>query len=85
MATGKESIKSKGLLFEKPNPFDWSEYKKHHHKRMRKHIMADPYGCDRCGDTYNKNDLVKIKVNRFCKSCPTPHKIHYDRMCRNCL
>ncbi len=69
MATEKELIKSKELLFRKPNPFEWSEYKEHHHKRMRKHIMADPYQCDECGDTYNKDDLFIMKSKRFCKNC----------------
>jgi len=69
METGKESIKSKELLFRKPNPFEWSEYKKHHHERLRKHIMADPYQCDECGDTYNKKDLFKLNRDFLCRNC----------------
>ena len=45
---------------------DWGDKMKKHH---RKHIMADPYGCDRCGDTYNKNDLIKIQAERVCRNC----------------
>ena len=69
MGTEKESTKSKELLFRKPNPFDWSEYKEHLHKKMRKRIMADPYSCDECGDTYNKDDLYKLQDNKICKNC----------------
>ena len=69
MGTEKESTKSKELLFRKPNPFEWSEYKKHHHERLWKHIMDDPYGCDRCGDTYNIKDLVKLQNDRVCRNC----------------
>ena len=51
------------------NDFNWSEYKKCTHKRLRKHIMDDPYGCDLCGDTYNKNDLEKLEDGRICRNC----------------
>ena len=69
MAAGKESIKSRELIFKKQNPFEWSEYKEHHHKRMREYIMADPYGCDRCCDTYRKKDLIKLQDERVCRNC----------------
>ena len=69
MDAGKESTKSKERLFSLPNPFEWSNYKKHLHKGMWKHIMKDPYGCDECGDTYNRNDLIKIQADRVCKNC----------------
>ena len=51
------------------NNFEWSNYKAKTHKGLRKHIMADPYSCDECGDTYNKNDLCKIQADRVCKNC----------------
>ena len=57
------------LLHELPNPFKWSNYKQHLHKRMIDYIMKDPYGCDNCGDTYNKGDLHKMKKQRICKNC----------------
>lgn len=38
----------------------------------RKHILADPYPCDDCGDTYNKNDLI----NHFRQGY---------KICRNCI
>ena len=47
----------------------WTNYKIKTHKRMRKHIMDDPYGCDRCGDTYNINDLKNIQDDRICMNC----------------
>ena len=52
-----------------PNNFMWTNYKIKTHKRMRKHIMDDPYGCDRCGDTYNINDLKNIQDDRICMNC----------------
>ena len=69
METEKELIKSREELFKKPNPFEWSKYKKHLHKGMQKHIMKDPYGCDGCGDTYNRNDLIKLQTDRVCRNC----------------
>ena len=51
------------------NDFDWSEYSKKLHPKMRKYINADPYGCDLCGDTYNKNDLEKLEDGRICRNC----------------
>ena len=69
METEKELTKSREELSRLPNPFEWSNYKKHLHKRMQKYIMKDPYGCDRCGDTYNKGDLIKLQADRVCKNC----------------
>ena len=53
-----------------PNPFDWAKYS--NPSDLKDHIMANPYPCDDCGDTYNKDDLI----NHF----RTRHKI-----CRNCI
>ena len=69
MDAGKESTKSKERLCSLPNPFKWSNYKIKTHEKMRKHIMSDPYGCDRCGDIYNRNDLIKLQAERVCKNC----------------
>ena len=69
MEIEKESTKSKERLFSLPNPFDWSNYKKKTHKRLQEHIMKDPYACDECGDTYNRNDLIKLQTTRVCKNC----------------
>ena len=69
MAIEKELDRSKELLFRKPNPFEWSSYKKHLHKGMAKRIMKNPYSCDECGDTYNKDDLYKIESEWFCQNC----------------
>ena len=69
MATEKELDRSKELLFEKPNPFEWSEYKPHLHKRLRDRIMKDPYSCDWCCDIYNKKDLIKMEKERVCRNC----------------
>ena len=69
MEIEKELTKSREELSRLPNPFEWSNYKKHLHKRMQKYIMKDPYGCDRCGDTYNKSDLIKLQTDRVCKNC----------------
>ena len=84
MATGKESIKSRELLFRKPNPFEWSEYKEHHHKRLSERIMADPYGCDECGDIYNKKDLIKLKKDTCIKN-DTRILLEIAFICRNCV
>ena len=69
MDAEKESTKSKERLFSLPNPFEWSNYKIKNHDRMRKHIRKDPYGCDECGDTYNRDDLIKIQATRVCRNC----------------
>ncbi len=70
MATKEEVIGSENeLLHEKPNKFEWSNYKEHTHKQLRDRIMADPYDCDWCCDTYNINDLYKIQAERVCKNC----------------
>ena len=70
--TEKESTRLKDKLLKKPNYFDWSKYNTKPTEEHRKHILADPYPCDDCGDTYNKGDLI----NHF----GTRHKI-----CRNCI
>ena len=69
METEKESTKLKERLFGLPNPFDWSNYSISTHKRLQEHIMKDPYNCDRCGDTYNRKDLIKLQAERACKNC----------------
>ena len=55
-----------------PNPFNWEDYNPKLHKELADHINENPYECDDCGDTYNKDDLI----NHF----RTRHKI-----CRNCI
>ena len=42
-----------------PNPFDWSQYNKRSTQEAIKHIMGNPFNCADCGDTYNKDDLIK--------------------------
>ena len=69
MATGPESDKSKELLLKKPNPFEWKNYQKKHWKRMAEDINKNPYRCDDCCDTYNKDDLYKVESEWFCKNC----------------
>ena len=69
METENESAKSKELLFRKPNPFEWSDYSIKNNERLRKYIMSNPYGCDECGDTYHKNDLIKVQTKRVCRNC----------------
>ena len=69
MDAEKESTKSKERLFSLPNPFKWSRYNAKNKERLRKYIMDDPYDCDECGDTYNRNDLFKLQAVRVCKNC----------------
>ena len=69
MEIKKELIKSREGLLKLPNPFKWSNYKKHLHKGLHENIMKNPYSCDRCGDTYHKNDLIKFQTDRVCKNC----------------
>ena len=70
MKTKEEQTKLKNeLLHAKPNPFEWSNYKEYLHKKMRKRIMENPYDCGECGDTYNKDHLIKIQADRVCKNC----------------
>ena len=70
MATEKESNKSKELLFRKPNPFELSNYKPHLHKSLADRINKNPYNCDECGDTYNKDDLFVIQSKIYiCRNC----------------
>ena len=49
--------------------FEWKKYRKEDVKDMRDHIFSNPYGCDDCGDIYNKNDLYKQETGHYCKKC----------------
>ena len=50
---------------------NWQEKNKHNKKFYRRHILKNPYRCDNCGDTYNKNDLDKEykKGEILCPNC----------------
>ena len=51
--------------------FDWSKFSPEVAEQHHKHIMEDPHNCDDCGDTYNRNDLLKQFGDNFlvCKNC----------------
>ena len=53
-----------------PNPFDWSKHGATA-QGCADHILANPYACDDCGDTYNKDDLIKHFRTRhlICRNC----------------
>ena len=72
------------MLHAKPNSFEWADYKEHTHKRYRDHIMANPYQCDECGDTYNKADLYKLNRGDLIKN-NTRILFKSARICKNCL
>ena len=65
----QELNKLRGRLFKKPNPFEWSKYSKESQESIGKYINENPYECDECGDTYNKNDLIKFGISYVCKNC----------------
>ncbi len=74
MATEKELTKLREESLKRPNPFKWSDYKKHLHKKMKEEILKNPKACDDCFDVYNKNDLYKVEIPKkgtfmFCKNC----------------
>ena len=46
--------------------------------------MADPYGCDECGDIYNKKDLIKLKKDTCIKN-DTRILLEIAFICRNCV
>ena len=69
MAIENESDKSKELLLQRPNPFSWEGLGPNMTKHYRDHINSNPYNCDGCCDTYNKDDLYKVKSEWFCKNC----------------
>ena len=70
MAINDEQTKSEEkLLHEKPNRFEWN-WGPNMTKKHRDHINANPYSCDECGDTYNKDDLCIIQYEIYiCKNC----------------
>ena len=49
----------------------WSDCSKKVIKERRDYIMENPYPCDDCGDTYNKNDLINHfrQGYKICKNC----------------
>ena len=80
METGKELIRLRERLFKKPNPFDWSKHGATAQDRAD-HVNANPYDCDDCCDTYNKDDLIKhFRTNHLiCRNCIDEyHKIYVE-------
>ena len=69
MAIEKELDRSKELLFRKPNHFKWEGLGPKKTKCCIDHINKNPYRCDDCCDTYNKDDLYKIESEWFCQNC----------------
>ena len=70
MVTEEDQIRLKEKLQnEKPNSFEWSKYRKKNHKAMWQQIMKNPYECDTCGDTYNKDDLYSHDEGYHCQNC----------------
>jgi hypothetical protein len=51
--------------------FKWSELSELAKKEAREHILSNPYPCDDCGDTYNKDDLIDHfrQGYKICKNC----------------
>ncbi len=72
MAIEKESTKSKERLLRKPNPFKWEGWGSNMTKHYQDHINKNPYRCDDCCDTYNKDDLYEIESEWFCQNCLCP-------------
>ena len=72
MEAEKELTKLRERLFKKPNPFDWSKIPKGEYAdQLRRDILKKPYPCDDCGDTYNKDNLIKHFGTKhlICKNC----------------
>ena len=70
METNADQIKSEGkFLNEKPNKFDWSRLGPNMIKKHRDHINKNPYRCDDCCDTYNKDDLHEVESEWLCQNC----------------
>mgnify|MGYP003139197410 CR=1 FL=1 len=67
--TDVELTKLREKLLRKPNPFEWGNVNIKDRKWMVEYIMENPYQCDDCGDTYNKNDLIKYGNEHICPNC----------------
>ena len=49
--------------------FDWNDLSEYNKRYWVNYIRKNPYSCDNCGDTYNKDDLYKDKKEYKCKQC----------------
>jgi len=61
--------KSCELLHAKPNNFDWNKYSINSSQRIAANLQREGYGCDECGDTYIKGELITQKGQYYCPNC----------------